>query len=100
MKRFVVFLAVLAAVKVFALDNVPTPTDGSFYDGRVHQAAREALSNSVWAAMSARVDTNATTTVTNYVPRRAGDVLIGADGGTDSVWIAKSLLPSGWLKVK
>lgn len=50
-------------------------------------------------ARATQIDTNATTTVTGYVPGRVGEVLIGKTGGTTTVWIASGQTTNGWTKV-
>ena len=52
------------------------------------------------AAFVAQSDTNATTTVTLYTPRRVGDILIGGKGaGTNLVCIAKGTTTNDWVQV-
>lgn len=68
----------------FALDNIPLPTDGSFYDG---------------AVIAGRTDTNVVTVSTAYTPRRIGDLLIGGAGaGTGAVWVAKGKTTNDWVQ--
>jgi len=92
---------IMAAVSARALDNIAPPSDGSFYDGKVHANARAALHVAITAEMTAQADTNATTTATAYTPRRAGDVLVGGAGsGTNAVWISKGTGTNDWVQVK
>jgi hypothetical protein len=48
-----------------------------------------------------RVDTNATTTLSSYVPRDIGDLLVGATGSVASkvVWVATGVTTSDWKKI-
>ena len=91
----VLLVGVLAIVAI-ALEDQVLPTGGSFYEGRVESAARTAA---ITAAVTAQSDTNATTTVTLYTPRRAGDILVGGAGGSDGVWIAKGTTTNDWVQV-
>jgi hypothetical protein len=101
MKKFFVLLVALAACAVLALDDIALPTDGSLYEGPVHSAARAALAVTLRAEMAAQVDTNTTTTVTLYTPRRVGDILIGQDGaGTNLVAISKGVTTNDWVNIK
>jgi len=43
-----------------------------------------------------RIDTNATTTVTLYVPSKAGDMLVGKEGGSNRLWIALGTDTNSW----
>ncbi len=72
------------------LPDIPIPDD--FYDG----GARKAQIDAVELAIVAQADTNATTTVTLYTPRRVGDTLIGALGGTNAVWVARGATTNDW----
>ena len=91
---------VLSVAPAKALDNITPPAAG-FYDGKVNEDARAALSNSIMASVTARADTNATTTATAYTPRRAGDILVGSAGaGTNAVWIAKGTSTNDWVQVQ
>jgi len=93
-------LIVACVLPVKALDNITPPAAG-FYDGKVNEDARAALSNSIMASVTARADTNATTTATAYTPRRAGDILVGSAGaGTNAVWIAKGTSTNDWVQVQ
>lgn len=57
-----------------------------------------ANANAATAAASGygQSDTNATTTVTNYLPRGKGDILVGKEGGSNRAWIATSAATGGW----
>lgn len=46
-----------------------------------------------------QVDTNATTSITTIVPEKPSDILIGAKGGTSTVWIAKGQTTNDWVQV-
>lgn len=48
-------------------------------------------------ARATQVDTNSTTTATQYAPQLVGEVLIGKTGGTDTVWVAKDNTTNGWV---
>lgn len=101
--KYVLSLLVLALIVsasvAFALDDQTLPTDGSFYDAGA-QAAREAVTTTLTAAIAAQVDTNVTTTVTLYTPRRVGDILVGGKGaGTNLVCISKGTTTNDWAQV-
>jgi len=51
------------------------------------------------ALVGARVDTNATTSWTGYVPRDIGDILIGKTGGTNAVYMAAGITTNDWVKL-
>lgn len=97
-KAFICICFVLAAlvVTVMALEDQVLPTGGGFYEGRAESTARTAAIN---AAVTAQSDTNATTTVSLYTPRRAGDILIGGAGASNGVWIAKGTTTNDWVQV-
>lgn len=46
-----------------------------------------------------QVDTNATTTVTQYTASKAGSLLSGKVGGTNAVWVAVATGTNGWVKI-
>lgn len=95
-----VIICTVFADVAFALDDQVLPTDGSFYDAGA-QAAREAATATLVAAMVAQSDTNVTTTVTLYTPRRVGDTLVGGKGaGTNLVCIAKGTTTNDWVQIK
>ena len=50
-------------------------------------------------ANATQVDTNATTVVTNYVPGRLADVLIGKTGSTTTVWLATGQTTGSWTQI-
>lgn len=85
-----------------ALDTIPLPTDGSFYDGTVNSAARAALSNAIVnVIIPAQVDTALTNTVsTAYIPRRAGDILVGKVSTTNAVWVSVGTTTNDWVQIK
>mgnify|MGYP000394651261 CR=1 FL=1 len=88
-----------------ALDDVPVPTDGAFYDGTVNSGARAALhvtiTAEILAAVTAQSDTNVTTTAALYTPRRVGDLLVGSQGsGTNAIWVAVGATTNDWVKIK
>jgi hypothetical protein len=56
-------------------------------------------SNLSTAILAARSDTNATTLLTAYTPRRVGDVLIGLFQTTNKIWIARGATTSDWQQV-
>jgi hypothetical protein len=98
----VALLALLVA-PVVALDDIAIPS-GGFYDGAADATARLALSNNLTvaytAAITAQTDTNVTTTVTAYTPRRAGDLLVGGAGtGTNLVCVSKGTTTNDWVQV-
>jgi hypothetical protein len=41
-------------------------------------------------------DTNATTTITLYAPTKAGDMLIGKEGGSNRIWFATGATTNSW----
>jgi len=41
-------------------------------------------------------DTNASTTITLYVPTKAGDMLIGKEGGSNRIWFATGATTNSW----
>jgi hypothetical protein len=43
-----------------------------------------------------RSDTNASTTVTLYIPSKAGDMLIGKEGGSNRIWFATGATTNSW----
>jgi len=51
------------------------------------------------ALVGLRVDTNATTTWTAYVPRDIGDILVGQTGGTGAVYMATGVSSNDWKKL-
>jgi hypothetical protein len=106
MKRFALIMAVLAAgaMAAFALEDVTLPQGGAFYDGVVNETARAALSNNITvaytAAITAQADTNVTTAVKSYTPRRVGDLLVGGAGATtNGVWVSKGATTNDWVQV-
>lgn len=85
-----------AAVTTNAQGQVVTTTDGvtSVSDPNIPDAAvrvRIPLSG------SAQVDTNATTTTSNYTPAHDLDFLKGKVGSTNALWV--SLDGSDWTKI-
>jgi hypothetical protein len=53
----------------------------------------------VTKAIAAQADTNASTTVTAYVPAFVGQLLLGAAGSTNSAWVARGTTTNDWLKI-
>lgn len=91
-----VLICIVFAGVAFALDDQTLPTDGSFYD-----AGTQAALAAVYTNMAAIHDTNATTTVTLYTPRRKGDILVGGKGsGTNLVCISKGTTTNDWVQLK
>lgn len=89
---FVAFL--LSGLALVALEDIPIPAD--FYDGGRAKSQADAIES----AIVAQVDTNASTTVTLFTPRRVGDILIGGAGtGTNGVWISKGGTTNDWVQV-
>lgn len=101
-KLFVSLAALVVAMSAFAqssdwtVRNVRDPvqlqqklnTDGAAVEARV--AALEVP----------QIDTNATTTVTAYTPRRIGDVLLGGKGeGTNLVCVSKGTTTNDWVQL-
>ena len=44
-----------------------------------------------------QIDTNVTTTITDYTPRDYGDILVGGYGtGTNAFWVAVGLTTADW----
>ena len=84
MKRNLGMTAALVAVFAFALQATALPdipiAPGGFYDG----------------TSVARVDTNATTSITTYTPRKVGDVLLGKVASTNCMWVARGLTTNNW----
>jgi hypothetical protein len=90
----VAFIATPVLLQAQGLADIPIPED--FYDG----GARKAQVDAVEAAIVAQADTNTTTTVTTYTPRRVGDILVGGAGeGTNAVWISKGSTTNDWVQV-
>ena len=56
-------------------------------------------SNLSTAILAAQSDTNATTLLTTYTPRRVGDVLVGLRGGTNWVYISRGITTNDWQQV-
>ncbi len=46
-----------------------------------------------------QVDTNASTSVTQYTASKAGSLLAGKVGGTNAVWVATAAGTNGWVKI-
>ena len=44
-------------------------------------------------------DTNATTTITSYLPSGIGQLAFGKTGGTQTIWRASSVSTNGWVEV-
>lgn len=100
MKKFlIVCLAIVAALPVLAQS-----VDWSKESVRDPVQLRDKLNSdgaAIVAAFVAQSDTNATTTVTLYTPRRKGDILVGGKGaGTNLVCIAKGTTTNDWVQVK
>ena len=80
MKKFLVCLGVVIAVGVgvaFAVDP-------------------DTVSREAWRV---QVDTNATTSVTAYTASKAGSLLSGKTGGTNTIWIATAAGTNSWLLI-
>lgn len=91
-----VLICIVFAGVAFALDDQVLPTDGSFYD-----SGTQAKFTAVYTNMAAIQDTNVTTTVTLYTPRRVGDTLVGGKGsGTNLVCISKGTTTNDWVQIK
>ncbi len=66
----------------FALENIPLPTGGGFYAGKVYQA---------------RLDSATGTTATaSYAPRFIGELLLGKESGSNALWVARGLTTNDW----
>jgi len=90
----------LVACLAVALDDIPIPT-GGLYDGTATTTAAIAVETAARvAADTAQADTNVTTVITAYTPRRVGDILVGGAGtGTNGVWVATGATTNGWTQV-
>ena len=80
MKKIIGFLAVLGAVGC----------------GVVLAADPDTVSREAWRV---QVDTNAATVATGYTASKAGSLLAGKVGGTNSVWVAVATGTNGWVKI-
>lgn len=43
-----------------------------------------------------QIDTNATTTTTQYTPAAAGALLVGSEGGSNRLWISSGATTNDW----
>ena len=62
----------------------------------VFAADPDVVSREAWRV---QVDTNATTSVTAYTASKAGSLLAGKTGGTNSIWIATAAGTNSWLAI-
>jgi len=56
----------------------------------------DTVSREAWRV---QVDTNATTTITGYTATKAGSLLSGKTGGTNTIWIATAAGTNSWLVI-
>ena len=80
MKTKLVFLGVLVAV----------------FAGVALAADPDTVSREAWRV---QVDTNATTSITGYTATKAGSLLSGKTGGTNTIWIATAAGTNSWLAI-
>ncbi len=64
--------------------------------GVVLAADPDVASREAWRV---QVDTNATTSVTTYTASKAGSLLAGKTGGTNTIWIATAAGTNSWLAI-
>ena len=62
----------------------------------VFAADPDVVSREAWRV---QVDTNATTSVTTYTASKAGSLLAGKTGGTNTIWIATAAGTNSWLAI-
>lgn len=101
MKKFLIGFAALIVMAcvaiVSALEDIPLPTDGSLYEGPVHEAARTALAATLRSEMEARTDTNLVVAITTYTPRYVGDILVAPSStNAATAWLAVGSTTNDW----
>ena len=64
--------------------------------GRARAADPDTVSREAWRV---QVDTNASTTVTQYTASKAGSLLSGKAGGSNALWVAVAAGTNGWVKI-
>ncbi|MDD5677471.1 MAG: hypothetical protein PHW60_05690 [Kiritimatiellae bacterium] len=72
----------LFAMTGFALENIPLPTGGGFYEGKVYQPRMDSATG--------------TTATASYTPRFIGELLLGKTSGSNAVWVARGLTTNDW----
>ncbi len=75
------FLA-LFAMTGFALEDIPLPTGGGFYEGKVYQPRMDSATG--------------TTAAASYTPRFIGELLLGKESGSNALWVARGLTTNDW----
>lgn len=99
MKRLLIVCMAFAA----SLPVLAQSTDWTIREVRDPVQLRAKLNSDgadIVEAIAAQSDTNATTTVTLYTPRRVGDILIGGKGaGTNLVCVSKGTTTNDWVQV-
>jgi hypothetical protein len=81
-----------------------TPSGGQVFKDQV-KSSLDSLDTAVEAVIDiadadvAQADTNATTTATLYTPAKVGQLLIGAAGSTNAVWVSKGVTTNDWVRV-
>lgn len=102
MKKFIFLAAVLFASFAYAQQDA-TLTQREVRDPRKLEAileANAANAQSRLAVLESTIqrDTNATTTVTAYNAPSVNALLLGADGGTNTIWVSTATGTNAWVK--
>ena len=99
MKKIGTLVFLLAVVVgIYAAQDTDI-TNREVRDPHKLEAWLEANAADVETGRAIQSDTNTTTVATQYTPAYAGQVLAGAVGSTNDIWISKGTTTNDWVKV-
>ena len=101
MKKLIIIVAALASCLAVYSATISRVKIGLFNSGQA-RVINNSLSDAETAINAAAIvmDTNVTTTVTDYTPASVGQLLSGGAGtGTNSLWVAEGLTTNDWTQI-